>query len=226
MQLPVYHVAMRLCPYMVHARCSALLGKPQPHCQPEIASPSRTGPSALFGETMRGILGAESLCCARIAAFSPELAATRHGERRVRRMVQRETTTRSTLDPDAIVARLQARTIEQLRDEPAIWFLVDGSDLRKPHARAMEHLQRVKRLGGEGTVPGYRTLNALGVGRQRRGLHYHRLFSTTAPGFKSESDETLGWVSLTRRSFQGAARWRIAGVDQRGMGRRTPSCRR
>ena len=53
----------------------------------------------------------------------------------------------------------------------------------------MEHLQRIKRLGGEGTVPGYRTLNALGVGRQRRGLLYHRLFSSAAPGFRSESDE-------------------------------------
>ena len=97
---------------------------------------------------------------------------------------------RSTLDPDAIMERLQARAIEQLREEPAIWVLLDGSDLRKPHAQAMEHLQRVKRLGGEGTVPGYRTLNALGVGRHRRGLLYHRLFSSTAPGFKSESDET------------------------------------
>jgi hypothetical protein len=105
-------------------------------------------------------------------------------------MLHGETTTRSTLDPDAVMARLQARAIERLRDEPAIWVLLDGSDLRKPHARAMAHLQRVKRLSGEGTVPGYRTLNALGVGRQRRGLLYHRLFSSTAPGFKSEPDET------------------------------------
>jgi len=105
-------------------------------------------------------------------------------------MVQGETTKRSPLDADAILARLQARGVEQLRDETAIWVLLDGSDLRKPHARAMEHLQRVKRLSGEGTVPGYRSLNALGVGRQRRGLLYHRLFSSTAPDFKSESDET------------------------------------
>jgi hypothetical protein len=69
-------------------------------------------------------------------------------------MLHGETTTRSSLDPEAIVQRLQARAVAQLRDEPAIWVLVDGSDLRKPHAQAMEHLQRVKRLGGEGTVPG------------------------------------------------------------------------
>jgi hypothetical protein len=105
-------------------------------------------------------------------------------------MLQGETTKRSPLDPDAVLARLQARGVEQLRDEAAVWVLLDGSDLRKPHARAMAHLQRVKRLSGEGTVPGYRTLNAIGVGRRRRGLLYHRLFSSTAPGFKSESDET------------------------------------
>lgn len=104
-------------------------------------------------------------------------------------MLHGETTTRSSLDPDAILRRLQARGVEQLRAEPAIWVLLDGSDLRKPYAQAMEHLQRVKRLSGVGTVPGYRTLNALGVGRQRRGLLYHRLFSSTAPGFTSESDE-------------------------------------
>lgn len=114
----------------------------------------------------------------------------KRGEARVRRMVHAETTKRSTLDADALIGRLQARGVEQLRGEGAVWVLVDGSDLRKPHARAMEGLQRVKRLHGEGTVPGYRTLNAIGVGRRRRGLLYHRLFSSTAAGFLSESAET------------------------------------
>jgi len=105
-------------------------------------------------------------------------------------MVHAETTKRSTLDADRLIARLQARGVEQLRAEAAIWVLVDGSDLRKPHAQAMEGLQRVRRLHGEGTVPGYRTINAIGVGRERRGLLYHRLFSSTATGFLSESAET------------------------------------
>ncbi len=105
-------------------------------------------------------------------------------------MVHAETTKRSTLDADALIGRLQARGVAQLRDEAAIWVLVDGSDLRKPQAQAMEGLQRVKRLHGEGTVPGYRTLNAIGVGQRRRGLLYHRLFSSEAAGFRSESHET------------------------------------
>jgi hypothetical protein len=68
-------------------------------------------------------------------------------------MVHGETTKRSTLDADTIVARLQARGVEQLREEEAVWVIVDGSDLRKPHARAMEGLQEVKPLRGNGTIP-------------------------------------------------------------------------
>ena len=105
-------------------------------------------------------------------------------------MVRAETTKRSTLDADHLIARLQARGVAQLQGEAAIWILVDGSDLRKPYAQMMEGLQPVKRLHGEGLVPGYRTLNIIGVGRQRRGLLYHRLFSSTASGFRSESAET------------------------------------
>ena len=69
-------------------------------------------------------------------------------------MVHAETTKRSTLDAAARIGRVQARGVAQLRDEAAVWVLVDGADLRKPHARALAGLQRVKRRHGEGTVPG------------------------------------------------------------------------
>lgn len=105
-------------------------------------------------------------------------------------MVHGETTTRSPFDAADILARLTARGVEQLRGQSAIWVILDGSDLRKPHAREMAGLQRVKCLQGGGTVPGYRTLNAIGVGVERRGLLYHHLFSSTAPDFVSESRET------------------------------------
>ena len=105
-------------------------------------------------------------------------------------MLHGETTQRSDLDPDVLSAKLQAHGVERLRGEPAVWVILDGSDLRKPHAAAMEHLQRVKPLAGSGMVNGYRTLNALGLGRGgRRGLLYHRLFSSAAPDFVSESVE-------------------------------------
>lgn len=104
-------------------------------------------------------------------------------------MLSGETTQRSELDPEQLAAKLQAHGVEQVRGAAAIWVVLDGSDLRKPHAAQMEHLQRVKRLAGGGTVPGYRTLNAIGMANGRRGLLYHTLFSSHAPDFVSEPDE-------------------------------------
>jgi hypothetical protein len=105
-------------------------------------------------------------------------------------MLAGTTTKRAALDPAALVARVQARGVEQLRDEAAIWVIFDGSDLRKPHAACMEHLQPVLRLDRRGTVPGYPTLNVLGVGTGgRRGLLYHKLYSSAAADFLSEPAE-------------------------------------
>ncbi|MDQ6832134.1 MAG: transposase [Chloroflexota bacterium] len=113
-------------------------------------------------------------------------------------MVHGETTTRSPLlDADHLLSRLRERGVAQLRDERAIWVILDGSDLRKPHAREMGGLQRVKRLQGGGMVPGYRTINAIGVGVERRGLLYHHLFSSTADDFVSESVETQRALAAT-----------------------------
>jgi Transposase DDE domain len=104
-------------------------------------------------------------------------------------MLRGETTTRSDLTPDALTATLQAHGVDRLQGEAAIWVILDGSDLRKPYATAMEGWQRVRRLAGGGTVPGYCTLNAIGIGTAKRGLLYHRLFSSAAADFVSESAE-------------------------------------
>jgi hypothetical protein len=108
-------------------------------------------------------------------------------------MLRGETTKRSDLDPDRLAAELQAHGVARLREASDLWVIFDGSDLRKPHAETMDHLQRVKRLAGEGYVNGYRyrTLNAIGLAPHgRRGLLYHRLFSGQAPDLVSEPSET------------------------------------
>jgi hypothetical protein len=145
----------------------------------------------VFRQTVQGIIGAESLVAARIAAYSPELATRgKNAGQRIRRMANGETTKRSDLGADEIIGRLQARGVEQLADQEAVWAIVDPSELRKPYARAMPDLMRVRKLGGEGTVAGYRTLNVLGVGRSgKRGILYHRLFTSQADEFLSESAE-------------------------------------
>ncbi len=69
------------------------------------------------------------------------------------------------------MAKLCAHGAAQLQDEPHVWVVFDGSDVRKPHAR---------RLEGSGTVPGYATRNVLGIGRERRGILTTNLARFTA----------------------------------------------
>ena len=83
---------------------------------------------------------------------------------------------------------LQGAAVEQLVGADEVWVALDTSDLRKPHAEAMEALMEVRDLEGR-LVPGYRVLNALGITPGGRGLLYHRLFSSTEDGFKSEPYE-------------------------------------
>jgi hypothetical protein len=106
-------------------------------------------------------------------------------------MAKGASTKRSAVDAERLTARLRERGAEQLRDEDEVWAIVDPSEPRKPYARAMPALMRVRKTGGDkGTVPGYRTLNVLGVGRGgRRGILYHRLFSSEEEDFASESTE-------------------------------------
>jgi len=162
--------------------------------------------------TVQGIIGAETLICAKIAAYAPELITeSKNAEQRIRRMVKGETTKSSNLDADHIVERLQARGVEQLRDDDEVWAIIDPSELRKPYAKEMPDLMRVRALNGEGTVPGYRTINVLGVGKGgRRGILYHRLFTSKADDFLSESKEiqdALHSVDKALADHRGKVTW-------------------
>ena len=162
--------------------------------------------------TVQGIIAAETLICAKIAAYSPELATqSKNGEQRVRRMVKGETTKSSDLDADHLIERLQARGVEQLLDEDEVWVIIDPSELRKPYAKEMPYLMRVRALGGESRVPGYRTINVLGVGKGgRRGILYHRLFTSKEEDFLSESKEIQDAVHSVGKALadkEGKATW-------------------
>lgn len=149
------------------------------------------GPGDCSGPLCRGSSRRRVSCARGSRRFPPELQTSRNGEQRVRRLARGTATRRSALDAEHLTARLRERGAAQLREEDEVWALVDPSDLRKPHARELPALMRVRKTGGEkGTVPGYRTLSVLGVGRGgRRGILYHRLFSSEAPDFESESTE-------------------------------------
>lgn len=145
-----------------------------------------------FGGIIEGIIGAGSLTCAQIAAFSPTLVTSNaSGEKRVRRLIAGESTKRSVLTEEALVGSLQSRGVQQLAEADEILVALDMSEVRKLYAQAMEALMEVRSLDGERLVPGYRTLTALGMGRGgKRGILYHHLFSSQADDFISEPLET------------------------------------
>jgi len=145
----------------------------------------RTGQT--FREVVRGIINAGSLVCQQIAAHSPVLSAVKDGAQRVIRFATGESTKRSTIDAEHLVEALGKRGVAQLSEAETdqLWLIADTSDLRKPYANEMPDLMQVKDLDGQ-WVPGYRTLNVLGVTRGRRGILYHRLFSSEADDFVSQ----------------------------------------
>ncbi len=131
-----------------------------------------------FQASSKGIMAAGTLICQRIAACSAMLAHVKDGGQRIIRLATGESTKRSQVDAEHLTAQLREVAVEQLAQalEDEVWLIADGSDLRKPYAEAMPALMQVRDLD-ERLVPGYRTLNVLGITPGRRGILYHRLES-------------------------------------------------
>jgi hypothetical protein len=146
--------------------------------------------SITFTEIVKGIIGAGSLVCQRIANRSAILSTAEDGAQRVIRFARGESTRRSPVDVEHLTAELRRYGVAQLAeaDEDELWLIVDGSDLRKPYAHEMPALMRVRGLDGK-LVAGYHTLNVLGLTPRRRGILYHRLFSSQEKDFVGESAE-------------------------------------
>jgi hypothetical protein len=140
-----------------------------------------------FEETLKGIIGAGRLVCGKIAAHSAVLSKARDGGQRVIRFAKGKSTKRSQVDAEHLVEKLCDHGVEQLglAETDEVWLILDGSELCKPYAQEMPDLMEVRDLKGK-LVPGYRTLNVLGVTPKRRGILYHRLFSSKEETFVSE----------------------------------------
>ena len=148
------------------------------------------------------------------------------------RLATAESTQRSELVAEHLTNRLLEVAVKQLEQAPEeeLWLIADCSDLRKPYAEVMPYLMQVRDLDGD-LVPGYRTLNVIGLTPERRGLLYHRLLSSQAPDFVSEPAEvqqaletvsqvltalkehkTVTW--LLNSGFDGIAVWRTIWAQQ------------
>lgn len=172
-----------------------------------------------FCETIKGILASGSLVCERIAAHSQLSAQTKKGSQRVIRLAKGESTKRSQLNAASLTERLRSRGLAGLAesDTDELWLMCDGSDLRKPYAAMMPDLMQVKDLDGA-LVPGYRTLNILGVTPQRRGILYHRLFSSTEADFVSEPAEVQRALQTVHQAVVAQAHFRsVTWVMDRGF---------
>jgi hypothetical protein len=172
-----------------------------------------------FGETVRGILSAGTLICRQIASHSAVLSTAKDGAQRVIRFATGESTKRSQVDAEHLTQRLRERGVAQLADAETdeVWLILDGSDLRKRYAREMEKLMQVRDLNGD-LVPGYRTLNVLGVTPGRRGILYQRLFSSLEDDFLSESAEVqLALQTVSQALEPLKARMAVTWLMDRGM---------
>ena len=162
----------------------------------------RTG--VTFAEIVKGIISAGSLVCQRIASRSVILSGVEDGGQRVIRFARGESTRRSQVDVEHLTAELRRYGVAQLAeaDEDELWLIVDGSDLRKPYAHEMPALMRVRGLDGK-LVAGYRTLNVLGLTPRRRGILYHRLFSSQEEDFVGESAEVQRALQTVSEALHG-----------------------
>ena len=156
-----------------------------------------------FGETVKGIIGAGSLVCQQIAASSAVLSAATEGGQRVSRLARGESTKRSPIDAETLTAALRERGVAHLAGAQAreLWVIPDLSELRKPYAREMPDLMQVLALDGK-LVPGYRTLNVLGIVPLQRAVLYHRLFSSQEEDFLSESLEIQTALQTVSQAVQ------------------------
>jgi hypothetical protein len=113
---------------------------------------------------------------------------------------------RNHLNAEGIEQKLHGVAEQQLTGEEEALCIVDGSDLRKAASAALEYLDVVRDLDGE-LIPGYPTLNVLGIGKSgRRVLLYHKLYSSQAPGFKSRGVEIREALSKSHELLKGVKR--------------------
>jgi len=169
-----------------------------------------------FQATLSGILSSGSTRVRQIARAAPQTGCTPHSERRFRRLIHAQPK-RADLSVETLEARITAQGARRLAGQKEVRVLLDGSDLRKPHSTALECLSTVRALDGD-LVPGYPTLNAVGVGADGvQALLYHHTFSPLESGFKSEGAEVKKAIETVTQALRQVGVGRITWILDRGF---------
>jgi hypothetical protein len=164
--------------------------------------------------TLQGIIGSQSLRISKITNSSSVLGTSHHAERRIRRLVQGKNQ-RANWQAETLTERLTNEGVKRLTWEKEVLLLLDESDLRKPFANAIEHLDKVRSLTGE-VIPGFHTLNVLAIGESgRRTIIYHHSFSTLEPGFKSVKAEYRKAIDAVTKALRKVGVGRLLWVIDR-----------
>lgn len=169
-----------------------------------------------FDACVWGIISSGSCKVAQIAASNPLTAGVKHSERRLRRLVHGDNE-RAEVNAEALAGVFSTEGAKQLKGEHEVLLIIDESDLRKPFASELEHLDTVRDLEGE-PVAGFHTLTVLGVGESgARALLYQSSFSSHAPGFKSSNDEYRKAMKQVSEALRKQQVGRLLWVMDRGF---------
>ena len=169
-----------------------------------------------FQATLSGILSSGSTRVRQIARAAPQTGCTPHSERRFRRLIHAQPQ-RADLSLETLEAHITARGAERLAGQSEVRVLLDGSNLRKPHSTSLEYLSTVRALDGD-LIPGYPTLNAVGVGSDgQQALLYHHTYSSLESDFKSEGAEVKKAIEAVTRALRQVGVGRITWILDRGF---------
>ena len=169
-----------------------------------------------FEGAVAGILASGTTRLRQMARATPSLGVAPHAERRLRRLIHHQNQ-RADLSADTLSERLRLQGAGRVAHTPELIVVLDGSDLRKPHSQTLEYLDAVRDLKGQ-LIPGYHTLNAIGLTPEgRQTLLYHTTYSTRAPGFTSENTIVLQAIRQIVGSLREAGVGRMIFVLDRGF---------
>lgn len=92
---------------------------------------------------------------------------------------------------------------KQIRQDTLI--VIDPTDIRKPYARSMPYLGKVRDGSTGDIVNGYWGCVAIGCEPERRRVIplHHRLWSCSAPGFESENEQIVSVIDTISRAIGG-----------------------
>ena len=169
-----------------------------------------------FDACVWGIIGSGSCKLTQIAVSNPLTAGVKHSERRLRRLVHGGNE-RAEVSAEALGEVLTSEGAKRLKGEHEVLLIIDESDLRKPFASDLEHLDTVRDLEGN-AVSGFHTLTILGIGESGvRSLLYQTSFSSHAPGFKSVNDEYRKAMKQVSKALREQQVGRLLWVMDRGF---------